>query len=185
MSIPVNKLTKFRVSRGSVGNNRFSSFTYVGPCTKEKCSAYEICTYEKKGSCSAMRAYLVVAYVPMERLMRIAKDPVIISHWVGQLLSAYLKLAKFEIKEMSLRDPIYKTNKGDLKVHPIYELIQKQQKLIYDLWVRSGMMKMAKKAGLMEIESLIPGMDDIVQDGQPGYYDAMLRGDNRDIGDIE
>jgi hypothetical protein len=75
MAIPVNKLTKFRVSRGSVGNNRFSSFTYVGACTKEKCPAYSVCTYEKKGSCSAMRAYLVSAYGPMERLMRKAKDP--------------------------------------------------------------------------------------------------------------
>ncbi len=42
MAIPVNKLTKFRVSRGSVGNNRFSSFTYVGVCTKEKCPI-EVC----------------------------------------------------------------------------------------------------------------------------------------------
>lgn len=183
MAIPVNKLTKFRVSRGSVGNNRFSSFTYVGACTKEKCPAYSVCTYEKKGSCSAMRAYLVSAYGPMERLMRKAKDPGIVSHWVGQLLSAYLKLAKFEIKEMSLRDPVYTTGKGEFKGHPIYDLIQKQQKLIVDLWVRSGLMDMAKKAGLMETDSLVPNMDDIVQDGQPGYYNAMLQGDVGDIDD--
>jgi hypothetical protein len=39
------------------------------------------------------------------------------------------------------------------------------------------MMDMAKKAGLMETDSLVPNMDDIVQDGQPGYYNAMLQGE--------
>ena len=38
-------------------------------------------------------------------------------------------------------------------------------------------MEMAKKAGLMETDSLVPNVDDIVQDGQPGYYNAMLQGD--------
>ena len=174
MAVPVNKLTQFRVNRGSVGTDRFCSFTYVDECSKEKCPAFRMCTYEKRGNCLAKRGYLVAAYGPLERLMRKAKDPGIVSHWIGQLLSAYLKLAKFEIKEMSLKDPVYETSKGDLKGHPIYELIQKQQRLIVDLWVRSGLMEMAKKAGLMETETLVPSMDDIIRDGEPGYYSEML-----------
>jgi hypothetical protein len=27
----------------------FSSFTYVGSCTREKSPAYEVCTYKKRG----------------------------------------------------------------------------------------------------------------------------------------
>jgi hypothetical protein len=40
------------------------------------------------------------------------------------------------------------------------------------------MMDMAKKAELMETDSLVPNMDDIVQDGAAGYYKAMLQADN-------
>ena len=90
------------------------------------------------------------------------------------MLSAYLKLAKFEIKELSLKDPVYETSKGALKGHPIYELIQTLQKLIVDLWVRSGLIEMAKKAGLMETDTLVPSMDDIIRDGELGYYIEML-----------
>jgi hypothetical protein len=176
MAIGTDRLTTFRVARGYIGVDKFCTFTYVDQCGKERCPAFEICTYEKKGPCLAKKGYLLAAYGPMERLMRKAKDPGIISHWVGQLLSAYLKLAKFELKEMSLRDPVYTTNKGDFKGHPIYEMIQKQQKLIVELWVKSGLMDMAKKAGLMDTNTLAPSMNDIVQqqNGQAGYYDAML-----------
>lgn len=176
MPIRADKITTFNVTSGAIGMDKFCSFTYVNECGQEKCPVFEICTYKKRGQCMAVKGFLLAAYGPMERLMRKAKDPGIVSHWVGQLLSAYLKLAKFEIKEMSLRDPTYNTIKGDIKSHPIYDLLQKQQKLIVDLWLKSGMMDMAKRAGLMETDSLIPSMDDIVQptDGQIGYYDAML-----------
>jgi hypothetical protein len=182
VAIIQQNLTQFRVIRGYIGIDKFCTFTYVNECLKEKCPAFDVCTYDKRGQCRAKRMYLEAAYGPMERLMMKARDPGIVSHWVGQLLSAYLKLAKFEIKELSLHDPIYTTTKGDLRGHPIYEMIQKQQKLIVDLWSKSGMMAMAKTAGLLATEMpLLPNMDDIVQqqpmDGQKGYYDAMSTAD--------
>lgn len=185
MPIARQKITEFNLLKGRVEDTEwsFQSFIYVKPCDPARCYIAEMCTYEKSGTCSVERQYLMSVFNPMNALMQVAPDPFII-HWIGtHILPAYHTLIKFKKRELSLRDVIFETKSGDLKGHPIYKMINDQEKVIIDLWTKSGIFELTKKAGFLKVaDNLLPTVS-VNQDkksfenGQDGYYEQMSQGE--------
>lgn len=185
MPIKRERMLQFSLSKGCVENTgvSFSSFLYVKPCDVNKCFISDICTYSKTGCCAVEKEYLMAVFRPMHSLMAVAPDPYIM-HWLGtHILPAYHTLIKFKKRELSLNDVVFDSGKGEIKPHPIYRMINEQERAILDLWSKSGIFEIMKKSGFIKTPTLFPNIDDIVSsknnngDGQQGYYESMSQGD--------
>ncbi len=92
-------------------------------------------------------------------------------HKIGlHLVPLYTQLVKFKIEELGIERPTYTTEKGDVKMHPLYREIRSTIKMIDDMWSDLGLKRVGKnKKEVKDIEDLI---------GDTSYYDDMT-------GDIE
>lgn len=139
-------------------------------CDKKNCPIAGICPYEPKTFCTLQRTYLLEVFKTLMETFKNVMDEELMTKVGFHLLPLYSQLIKFKMHEASLIGTTYMTEKGDIKIHPIYKEIRMALRAIEDTWKSLDIPTSVKEArrNLGDIN-----VNDLEKFGDPGAYDEM------------
>ncbi|MFW6047238.1 MAG: hypothetical protein ACOCP4_05580 [Candidatus Woesearchaeota archaeon] len=136
-------------------------------CIGDRCPIHHRCEFcGQDDKCMVMYHYLDNVFSAALNIVgdRISEKEM---HRIGlHLVPLYTQLVKFKITELGVESPTYVTDKGAIKMHPIYREIRSTIKMIDDMWASLGVRNIkGTKKEPKDIEDLI---------GDTSYYDDMV-----------
>jgi len=133
VDIPTNTKNNFgsiALTKGSisVGKERLQLVVWdaVEDCKGERCVIEEKCHYQKTGRCTLQFKYVSnIIQGLVEEMETVGAITPSIMNTIGlHIVPLYGHLVKFKILELGLDSPSYFTEKGGIKIHPVYKEIR-------------------------------------------------------------
>jgi hypothetical protein len=159
---------KMKVAVKKIETAAAKVWSNIDPCNEE-CPLLGDCPHVASGKCAVQRDYLRTV---MSGLLAGARGPsgkvdehkmVVIGY---HLMPLYTQLIKFMMKEQEYRGAkFYTTEKGDIKVHPVYREIRN---------ILSSIHSISKDIGLMDVAKSYTSIE-MTRNGGNGYYEAISR----------
>lgn len=172
------------IARGFVGDCQLNIWDKVKGCAGVECKFARLCPYQRSTrpgkrfapeACLVEQKYLSANLSSMLLLLQKVNDPFIMQ-WVGMhLIPLYLDLVQLKMEKLLVEDIVYDDNKGQKRVHPIFEEIRRTHREIFAVWRTTGLQRIAAKAGFFKAGGeIIPKADPDMGDGDS--YELMMGG---------
>ena len=175
-----NKINRLYPKMGEVDGKALLRWDPATTCN-ETCVVYDECPYEKKGRCSLEMTYMNTIYRnlvnpdPAKGIAEYLSDFEL--QRVGlHLMPLYQQLVKMKKVAHAVENMIVSDKKGSLKIHPIFSEIRAVIRDIAKEMKEIGIeAKWKKKFGTVKGVGAGPGIDELMEKGDPKYYDEISK----------
>lgn len=187
------KFYDMRVPKGNIGNVVIAIWDQVRACPGDECNLYSRCPYfygkdletvrrkKEKGTlglCRVEQKFLHHNLKPFWELLKKAPDEFVMQAIGMHLIPLYHDLVQLLMEKASLKRVTYSDSKGQLRVHPVYDQLEKTHKAIMQTMKSSGLHDLAKEVGYLKSGGLAPtrSVEDMLRVGNSEEYEQMSTG---------
>lgn len=188
--IQIWKSTKYtaHVRKGFIGDSGVEVLIWdkVRDCRADDCPIFQSCPYmatafkrkkaaelraagKRIGNCGVEMKYIYHIEQPFLAMMQKSPEPFIMQTIGMHLIPLYHDLIQLKIEKAGLKEITYRDSKGTLRIHPVFDQLDKVHKMILTAWRSSRLMQFAIDAGFFKAGGSMLPKDDLDEYGAMAY----------------